>query len=119
VHELALAQAIAEGVLAQAAACGATRVASVRLRIGEAAGVVPDALRSCFEMVASAEPPLCGAQLAIEMVPHRARCGRCGEEFAVVDYIVRCPACHGWDAAVISGTELEVREMEIETADEA
>lgn len=114
-HELAIAQAIAEGVSEHAAACQATRVTGVRLRIGEAAGIMPEALRSSFELVASDDPVLAGAQLSIDIVPHRARCRRCGGEFAVVNFIAQCPACAVWDTDVLSGTELELREMEFES----
>ena len=116
-HELAIAQAIAEGVAARAIACGATRVTSVRVRIGAAAGIMPEALSGCFEMVAQEEPPLCGARLLIDVVPHRARCRSCQDvAFPVVDFVAQCPACQGWNTDVVSGTELEVREMEIVTA---
>ncbi len=113
-HELGIAQAIAEAVTTRAAACQAARVTSVRLRVGEAAGVMPDALRGCWEMVASFEPSLAGADLVIESVPHRARCRRCAREFPVVNFVARCSACDAWDSDEVSGTELEIREMEIE-----
>ncbi len=114
-HELSIAQAIAEGVSAHAAAHKATRVTVVRLRVGEAAGILPAALTGCFEMVASCDPILAGARLAIDLVPHRARCRRCGGEFGVVNFVAQCPACATWETDVLSGTELEVRDMEIET----
>ncbi|MCA1600052.1 MAG: hydrogenase maturation nickel metallochaperone HypA [Chloroflexi bacterium] len=113
-HELGIAQAIADAVTTRATERQAARVISVRLRIGEAAGVMPDALQGCWEMVASVEPALAGAALVIESVPHRARCRRCAREFAVVNFVAQCPACGAWDSDVISGTELEIREMEIE-----
>jgi len=113
-HELGIAQAIADAVTTRAAERQVARVISVRLRIGEAAGVMPDALQGCWEMVASIEPALAGVRLVIESVPHRARCRRCAGEFAVVNFVAQCPACDTWDSDVISGTELEIREMEIE-----
>lgn len=113
-HELGIAQSIAEAVTARAVECKAARVAAVRLRIGEAAGVMPDALQGCWEMVASFEPALAGARLVIESPPHRARCRRCAREFAVVNFVAQCPECRAWDSDTISGTELEIQNMEIE-----
>ena len=75
---------------------------------------MPDALQGCWEMVASFEPSLAGARLVIDSPPHRARCRRCAQEFAVVNFIAQCPACDAWDNDVISGTELEIQNMEIE-----
>ncbi len=114
-HELAIAQSIAEAVEARAAECNAARVKGVRLRIGEASGIVADSLTFCFEMLASLDPVLAGAQLLIDVVPHRARCRHCAKEFAVTNFIAQCPTCEEWSNEIISGTELQILEMEIET----
>ncbi|HLJ32892.1 MAG TPA: hydrogenase maturation nickel metallochaperone HypA [Ktedonobacteraceae bacterium] len=113
-HELSIAQSIVDVVETRAAECNAARVKHVRLRIGEANGIVNDSLSFCFEMVASTIPPLAGAQLIIDSVPHRARCQYCDEEFAVANFIAQCPTCQEWSQEIISGTEFQVLEMEIE-----
>ena len=115
-HELAIAQSIAEAVETRAIECKATRVKGVRLKIGEASGIVGDSLSFCFEMLASLVPVLEGAQLLIDTVPHRARCLYCDREFAIANYIAQCPTCLEWSNEVVSGTELQILEMEIETA---
>lgn len=114
-HELAIAEGIADVVATRAGEHHATRVTSVRLRIGEASGVVPDSLSFCFEMLASENPLLAGARLAVETVPHRAHCRGCDRDFAVSDYIAQCPDCGVWSNQIVSGAELQVLEMEIET----
>jgi len=114
-HELAIAQSIAEAVEARAAECNAARVECVRLRIGEASGIVTDSLAFCFEVVVSLSPILEGARLQIENVPHRAYCRHCAKEFDVTNFVARCPGCEEWSAEVISGTELQILDMEIET----
>lgn len=118
-HELAIAQNIAEVVKARAAEYQAARVKGVRLRIGKASGIVIDSLAFCFEMVASLDPLLAGAQLLIEETPHRARCRRCGSEFSVPDFVAQCPTCEAWETEIISGTELQILDMEIERQQEA
>lgn len=114
-HELAIAQSIFDAVEARAVECKAVHVKGVRLKIGEASGIVADSLTFCFEMLASLDPVLAGAQLSIDTVPHRARCQTCEKEFAIVNYIARCPLCQEWSREVLSGTELQLLEMEIET----
>lgn len=114
-HELAIAQSIAEAVAARAAEHRATRVTRVRLRIGEASGIVTDSLTACFEMLAALDPLLEGARLVIEATPHRARCHRCATDFSVVSYVARCPTCGEWSGDIISGTELQILDIEIET----
>lgn len=115
-HELAIAQSIVEAVEAKAAECNAARVKGVRLRVGEASGIVGDSLTFSFEMLTSQVPLLTGAQLLIDSVPHRARCRHCDREFAVANYVAQCPTCKEWSTEIVSGTELQILEMEIETA---
>jgi len=115
-HELSVAQSIAEAVEAKAIECNATRVKGVRLKVGAASGIVVDSLTFCFEMLASLVPVLSGTQLWIDTPLHRARCRHCDKEFAIVNYIAQCPICQEWSTEIISGTELQILEMEIETA---
>jgi hydrogenase nickel incorporation protein HypA/HybF len=115
-HELSLAQSIVETVEQKAVACNARHVKCVRLRVGEANAIVADSLRFCFDMLTSFEPRLAGAQLVIDEVPHCARCKRCANTFAITHFVMRCPACQAADAEVVSGTELEILDMEIEGA---
>lgn len=112
-HELAIAQSIVEAIETRAIECNARRVQGVRLQIGEASGIVTDSLTFCFEMLASLNPLLAGAQLLIDITPHRAKCRNCAKEFTITNFVAQCPACERWDAEVISGTELQILEMEI------
>ena len=113
-HELAIAQSIVDVVEAKVVECKAARVKSVRLRIGEGSGIVAHSLTFSFEMLTSFDPTLAGAQLLIDVAPHRARCRHCDREFTIVNFIAQCPVCAEWSNEVISGTELQILEMEIE-----
>ncbi|GAC1349662.1 MAG: hydrogenase maturation nickel metallochaperone HypA [Ktedonobacteraceae bacterium] len=113
-HEMAIAQSIFEAVEARATKCNAAHVKNVRLRIGEANAIVADSLTFCFEMLTSLDPVLAGAQLLIDRVPHRAQCRHCANEFTVKNFVVQCPTCQEWSDEVVSGTELQILEMEIE-----
>lgn len=115
-HELAIAESIVEAVGAKATVCNAVRVKSVRLKIGEASGVVIDSLTFCFEMLTDLDPVLGGAQLLTDTVPHRAQCHHCNKEFAVLHFVAQCPTCQEWSDEIISGTEMQIVEMEIDSA---
>jgi hydrogenase nickel incorporation protein HypA/HybF len=114
-HELAIAQSIVEAVEAKASECNAAQVKAVRLKIGEASGVVTDSLTFCFEMLATLDPTLAGAQLLIDTMPHRAHCQYCACEFSVINFVAQCPTCKEWSNEIVSGTELQIVEMEFET----
>ncbi len=113
-HELAIAESIAQAVSQRAASYKATHVNSVRLQIGEANAIVEDSLTFCFEMIANEYPILAGARLVIDTIPHRARCLHCHQEFPVIHFVLQCPTCKQWDAEVISGTEFAIYEMDID-----
>ena len=55
-HELSITQSLVEAVLDRT---GGRSVTGVNLRIGPLSGVLPDAVRFCFEVV-SADTPLAG-----------------------------------------------------------
>jgi hydrogenase nickel incorporation protein HypA/HybF len=102
-HELAITQSVVETVTERT---GATPVATVRLRVGRLSGVVPDAMRFCFELVA-AGTPLEGAELEFEQPDGRGRCRTCGAEFVLADPILLCD-CGSADVEVLAGRELAV-----------
>ncbi|MFF3336307.1 hydrogenase maturation nickel metallochaperone HypA [Streptomyces sp. NPDC002888] len=110
-HELSIAAAVVESAEDVAREHGADAVAGVTLRIGELAGVVPDALRFSFSLVAEGTA-LDGAELVIEEVPARARCGGCDARFAVGSPpALWCPHCDTAAAELLSGRELELAEV--------
>ncbi len=113
-HELAIAQSIVDAIEAKANECNAAHVKAVRLKIGEASGVVTDSLTFCFEMLTSLEPTLAGAKLLIDTMPHRAYCRHCEHEFHVTNFVAQCPNCKEWSHEIVSGTELQILEMEFE-----
>jgi hydrogenase nickel incorporation protein HypA/HybF len=107
-HEMSIALAVVEQVAETAQARGVTAVTTVRLRIGELAGVVPDALSFCFEL-ACAGTALEGAQLIAEHVPARARCESCADDWAVgIPPRLCCPVCGRAAAELLSGRELQI-----------
>jgi hydrogenase nickel incorporation protein HypA/HybF len=102
-HELAITQSVVEAVTERT---GTTPVAVVRLRVGRLAGVVPDAMRFCFELV-TAGTPLEGAELEIEQPEGRGRCRTCDAEFRLPDLVLLCD-CGSADVEVLAGRELSV-----------
>jgi hydrogenase nickel incorporation protein HypA/HybF len=102
-HELAITQSVVNAVTERT---GSAPVAAVRVWVGRLAGVVPDAMRFCFELV-TAGTPLEGAVLEIEQPEGRGRCRDCGEEFLLPDLVLLCP-CGSADVEVLAGRELAV-----------
>ncbi|MGW0997820.1 hydrogenase maturation nickel metallochaperone HypA [Streptomyces sp. NPDC002523] len=111
-HELSIATAIVEQAEEIARADGAGDVASVTVRVGELAGVVPDALQFAFD-VARDGTALTAARLVVEQVPAQAWCAECAEEFAVgMPPFFWCPRCDLPSQDLRSGRELEITGVE-------
>lgn len=112
-HELSIAQSIIEIVRSNVASDDAYLVRSVRVKVGEISGVIPESLEFCFEAITH-DTPLERATLDIEHVPFVLRCKTCDASFGSEMGIVLCPHCTGTDTQVLSGFELQVAEIELD-----
>jgi hydrogenase nickel incorporation protein HypA/HybF len=113
-HETALALSILDIVVLKCSEAGGRTVDSVRLRIGKAAGVMPEALSFAFD-AAKAATVAEHAQLVIEAVPIGGVCNECKKEFSVdaVQYVFACPLCGSSAFEIKNGREMEIVDMEI------
>jgi len=110
-HELALSQSIVDLVVDRAGKEGLHAVTRVVVEVGIAAGVAPDALRFCFDVVA-ADTLARGAELAIETITLQARCRTCACEFEPPRLISSCPRCGSPGPSLLKGRELRVKAFE-------
>jgi len=108
VHEMAITQSIVDAVCNR---MGDTTVRRVCLEIGRLAGVVPDSVRFCFEVV-TVGTPLEGAALDIVQPSGQARCRDDGVEFAMNDLMMLCE-CGCANRELLAGEELRIREVEV------
>jgi len=113
-HETALALSILDIIVSKCNESGGRRIDSVRVRIGKAAGVLPDALSFAFD-AAKATTVAEKAELVIETVPVGGTCKECKKDFSVQDvqYIFACPLCGSKSFEITSGREMEIVDMEI------
>jgi hydrogenase nickel incorporation protein HypA/HybF len=126
VHELAVAQALVEQVDAvidqhqasrdnDASSSDAWRATSIRVRIGPLAGVVPELLATAFPL-AAAGSRMQHAKLELVHAPIKVRCQICGAETEAAMNRLLCGACGDWHTQLISGDELLLESVELETA---
>lgn len=111
-HEMSLAESMIELVELTAEREGASRVRRVVLEIGRLAAVDPEAMRFCFDAVARGGRAD-GAALDIVELPGSGWCGACSQAVAMDEIWGVCPDC-GQPVRPESGTEMRVREIEIE-----
>jgi len=112
-HELSIANSILEAVRKERERLNGARVTKVGVRIGELAGVDPEALTFGFEVLVK-DTDLEPLALEIESTLRRHECPQCKQVFTVVDYKLDCPACGATPTRSIGGDELELAYLEVE-----
>ncbi len=117
-HELAIAQAILAQAETIARAHRAPRVSRITLRVGPLAGVEPHMLRAAFPF-AAAGTACEGAWLRIETTEVRVECRSCGASSAAKPNRLICAACGDWRVALLSGDEMRIESLEIDSPDAA
>jgi hydrogenase nickel incorporation protein HypA/HybF len=110
---MSLAEGIIQLIEDSAAKNDFRRVKTVWLEIGQLAGVEAEAMRFCFDAVTRggiAE----GALLDIIETPGQGRCFDCNRTVPVAARFEQCPLCGGYGVEVTGGTEMRVKELEVE-----
>jgi len=114
-HELSVIDSILKVVLKHAASNNVEKVVAVGLRIGKLSDLVDEWMQHYFDYL-SKDTPAEGATLKIERSPIIFHCNACAQDFPVEIMEIRkiaCPACGSGDAALISGREFYIKNIEV------
>jgi len=90
------------------------KVLRVTLEVGRLSGMLPEAIRFCFD-VCSEGTPVQGALLEIVEIEGRGDCAACGARPVMTAPLGRCPVCQEPSLRIVAGTELKIKEMEMES----
>ena len=107
-HELALAQAIADTVALHA---DGRRVDRVEVRIGHLRQVVPDSLQFSWELLVDGTE-LTGCALDIDHVPAVLECRACAGTTTLDLPILVCADCGSTNVALVSGEEFLITSID-------
>ncbi|MDH4233134.1 MAG: hydrogenase maturation nickel metallochaperone HypA [Nitrospirota bacterium] len=112
-HELSIAQNLIAIVSEQCLRNGFQEIESIRIRIGRASGIMPDALYFAFNAIKT-DSIAKNASLNIEEIPVAGICRDCRNEFtAEEEYVLCCPSCKGSSFVITTGRELDIVDMEV------
>lgn len=113
-HEASIALSVLDAVIGKCVDEGYTTVESVRLRIGRASGILPEAL--IFSFNAAKINTIAGnADLLIDKIPLGGFCNSCRNEFETDEaYVLECPLCGGNSFRICKGYEMEIIEIDVE-----
>ena len=112
-HEMSLAMGVLQIVEEAARAQRFRRVRSVLLEIGELSMVEAEALRFCFDAVSRGTLAE-GAVLNVVEVAGQGLCFNCNMTVPLAALYDPCPACGGHPVQATGGTEMRVKELEVE-----
>ena len=113
-HEASIALSVIEIAEKHCRDAGYSKIKNIELRIGNASGVLPDALMTAFDIV-KLETLAESACLMIENVPLGGLCRSCKNQFTTDDqFILACPNCSGKDFSLDRGRELDIIEIEVD-----
>jgi hydrogenase nickel incorporation protein HypA/HybF len=112
-HEMGIANSVLDAIRTETRRFPGGHIYKVGVRIGELAGVDPDAMSFCFEaLVRGTElEPLA---LEIEYCPRRYQCRACGHSYAAAREDSACPECGMRESQFLGGDELELAYLEVE-----
>ncbi len=112
-HEVSVALSLLEMVEKQCRAKGYFSIASVKVRVGKAAGILPEAFALAFEAVKQ-DTLAREARFIIDVVPLAGLCKSCGNHFETEEkFILECPLCASPSFQINQGYELELVELEV------
>lgn len=112
-HEMSLAEGIRQIVEDAGRSQGFGKVRAVVLEIGQLAAVEVDSLRFCFDVVMK-DSIADGARLEIESLPGTGWCMQCALSVPVAALYDPCPHCGSYQVQATGGTEMRVKELEID-----
>jgi hydrogenase nickel incorporation protein HypA/HybF len=111
-HEVGIMEQLLAIALDHAQQEGASEIHTIKVKVGDLSGVVPEALTFAFDVTAkgtSAE----SATFQVERVPAQCYCATCQECFTPKDWIYECPHCHEISHDLRQGKELELVSLEV------
>jgi hydrogenase nickel incorporation protein HypA/HybF len=115
-HELSVCQSIIEQVSRIANDNNATAVTRIIVEVGSLSGVEIPLLANAFP-IASAGTVAEKAELETRACPIRIKCNICHNENDGSMSNLLCKACGSWQTSLISGDEMILKSIELETAE--
>lgn len=113
-HEASIADSLLDIAVRECRDNGFTKIGSIRVCIGKASGVMPEALLFAFDAMKAGTLADC-ASLIIEEIPVSGSCNACNADFVVSEkYVLCCPHCSSESFTVNSGRELNIVELEVD-----
>ena len=112
-HELSIVANLFEILEERARENKAKKITLVRLHVGALSGVVPEFLKTAFDIYKK-DTIAAKAMLEIVDVPLKIECQKCHQRTVKKDFVFICEHCGSRELKTLQGTELLLEKMELE-----
>lgn len=112
-HELSIVTNLFEILEDKAKEKKAKKITVVKLRVGALSGVVPEFLKTAFDIYKK-DTLAAEAKLKIKKIPLKVQCQKCRFEMIKDDYVFICDKCGSRELKTLAGTELLLEKIEME-----
>jgi hydrogenase nickel incorporation protein HypA/HybF len=89
------------------------RVNSVTIEIGEVSAVIPYYFEDCWNWAVKKEIVLKDAKIIIEKIDAVTHCEDCGKNYPTVKHGKICPYCKSERTYLITGNEINIKQIEV------
>ncbi|MBP8640846.1 MAG: hydrogenase maturation nickel metallochaperone HypA [Oscillospiraceae bacterium] len=111
-HELGIVFSIIDSVEKIGEENSLIKVSSVTLEVGEVSGIVPIYLTDCWSWAVEKSQLLKGSQLKIETLNAVTFCNNCEKTYPTIEHKKICPYCQSEDTFLLTGNEVNIKELE-------
>lgn len=112
-HELSIVANLFEILEEKAEEKKAQKITLVKLQVGALSGVVPEFLKTAFDIYKK-DTLASEAELKVEEIPLKVKCQKCHQEIVKNDFIFICDKCGSMELKTLAGTELLLEKIEME-----
>ncbi len=112
-HELGIVMQVVDQVEQVAEENSVSQVRRVNMEIGEVSGVVPELFTDCFHWAKKRTQHLREAELEIILLEGVSYCQDCKGTYKTTDYAKECPHCGSRRTYLLTGNEINIRDIEV------
>ncbi len=112
-HELGIVMQVIDQVEQVAEENGVEQVRKVNMEIGEVSSVVPELFTDCFHWAKMKTRHLQQAELEIVLLEGVSYCRDCKSTYKTTEYAKQCPNCAGNNTYLLTGNEINIRDIEV------
>lgn len=113
-HELGIVFHVIKTIEDVAKEQNLTKVSKVVLEIGEVSGVIPEYLSDCWVWACKKNELMKGSELVNEKINALTYCEDCKKTYETVKYAKICPYCKSKNTYLLTGNEVQIKEIEAE-----